>query len=191
MELATGAVSLPTALTEGFPCWRHLETAGAAPGSRPSSRHISSYSAFYHAPQIAGSRGVVEERRCSSTGGVLSSCGKRAVLLDVSRPGCHHTCRGDQRTSSRRGERLRWKIDAVAAARAEAVDTVCEDAPSSSRISLHSVQEGDTLTALAKQYGATVETIAVLNNIADVNLLQTGQELVIPAPSQRITKVST
>jgi hypothetical protein len=63
----------------------------------------------------------------------LSSCGKRAVLLDVSRPGCHHTCRGDQRTSSRRGERLRWKI--------EAVDTVCEGAPSSSPISLHSVQE--------------------------------------------------
>jgi LysM repeat protein len=53
------------------------------------------------------------------------------------------------------------------------------------------VHRGDTLTALAKQYGATVETIAVLNNIADVNLLQTGQELVIPAPSQGITKVST
>jgi murein DD-endopeptidase MepM/ murein hydrolase activator NlpD len=50
------------------------------------------------------------------------------------------------------------------------------------------VHRGDTLTALAKQYGATVETIAVLNNIADVNLLQTGQELVIPAPSQGITK---
>ncbi len=141
MELATGAVSLPTALTEGFPCWRHSETAGAAPGSRPSSRHIPSYSAFYHAPHFAGSKGVVEERRCSCTRGVLSSCGKRAVLLDVSRPGCHHTCRGDPRTSSRRGERLRWKIDAVAAARAEAADTVCEDAPSSSRISVHSVQE--------------------------------------------------
>jgi LysM repeat protein len=43
------------------------------------------------------------------------------------------------------------------------------------------------LTAIAKQYDATVERIAVLNNISDADLLQTGQELVIPVLSQELT----
>ncbi len=46
---------------------------------------------------------------------------------------------------------------------------------------------GDTLTAIAKQYDATVERIAVINNISDADLLQTGQELVIPVLSQELT----
>jgi LysM repeat protein len=49
------------------------------------------------------------------------------------------------------------------------------------------VCRGDTLTAIAKQYDATVERIAVLNNISDADLLQTGQELVIPVLSQELT----
>ncbi len=45
---------------------------------------------------------------------------------------------------------------------------------------------GDTLTAIAKHYEAMVERIAVLNNISDADLLQTGQELVIPVLSQEL-----
>lgn len=44
----------------------------------------------------------------------------------------------------------------------------------------HTVQEGDTLTALANRYGTTVEEIAAANGIENVNLILIGQELVIP-----------
>ncbi len=49
----------------------------------------------------------------------------------------------------------------------------------------------ETLTSIAKKYGTKVETIAALNNITNVDMVQTGQELVIPAPSQGFTKVHT
>jgi len=107
------------------------------------------------------------------------SCGRRAVLSDVSKSGS--AIYGTDHKSISRRE--------AGAARSEAVDAACEeDAPFlSSRYKLHPVQEGDTLTAIAKQYDATVERIAVLNNISDADLLQTGQELVIPVLSQELT----
>jgi LysM repeat protein len=49
----------------------------------------------------------------------------------------------------------------------------------------------ETLTFIAKKYGTKVETIAALNNITNVDMVQTGQELVIPVPSQGFTKVRT
>lgn len=41
------------------------------------------------------------------------------------------------------------------------------------------VQKGDTLTAIAKKYGTTINKIANDNNIADPNKIYTGQKLVI------------
>jgi LysM repeat protein len=42
------------------------------------------------------------------------------------------------------------------------------------------VQAGDTLGAIAKQYGVTVEALQEVNAISDPNRLQIGQELIIP-----------
>ncbi|KAH8932446.1 hypothetical protein BDL97_19G071900 [Sphagnum fallax] len=179
MELASGAVSLPTAITEGFTCRRHLET-GPAQGPRQSSRHISC--SAYHAPSRAG-----EERHLSRR--VIMPCGQKPFLWEVRRPSCH-TCTGDQKSFSRR-RNLRWKIEARAALAEEAGATGSKDAPSASSQNYHhSVQEAETLTSIAKKYGTKVETIAALNNITDVDMIQTGQELVIPAPSQGFTKES-
>lgn len=44
----------------------------------------------------------------------------------------------------------------------------------------YTVQEGDTLTAIAARYGTTVEEIAAVNGIEDVNLILIGQQLDIP-----------
>lgn len=45
---------------------------------------------------------------------------------------------------------------------------------------LHTVQSGDTLFAIASQYGSTVDAIIGANGISDPNYLSVGQELHIP-----------
>ena len=47
----------------------------------------------------------------------------------------------------------------------------------------HKVVKGDTLSAIAKKYGTTVNAIAKLNNIKNVNLIYVGQVLVISGQS--------
>ena len=47
----------------------------------------------------------------------------------------------------------------------------------------HKVVRGDTLSALAKKYGTTVNAIAKLNNIKNVNLIYVGQVLTISGKS--------
>ncbi len=42
------------------------------------------------------------------------------------------------------------------------------------------VQPGDTLIALARRWGVTVESIAQANQIADPSFIQVGQVLCIP-----------
>ncbi len=44
----------------------------------------------------------------------------------------------------------------------------------------YTVQEGDTLSAIAERFNTTVEAIAEANNIADPNLIYVGQVLTIP-----------
>ena len=47
----------------------------------------------------------------------------------------------------------------------------------------HKVVKGDTLSAIAKKYGTTVNAIAKLNNIKNVNLIYVGQVLIISGKS--------
>ncbi|MCO5193287.1 MAG: LysM peptidoglycan-binding domain-containing protein [Anaerolineae bacterium] len=45
---------------------------------------------------------------------------------------------------------------------------------------IHTVVRGETLGTIAQQYGVTVDEIAAANNIANVNVISVGDELVIP-----------
>jgi murein DD-endopeptidase MepM/ murein hydrolase activator NlpD len=45
---------------------------------------------------------------------------------------------------------------------------------------VHTVQEGENLTSIAAAYEVSVEDILAINNLADGDLLQIGQELIIP-----------
>ena len=47
---------------------------------------------------------------------------------------------------------------------------------------VHVVQSGETLLAIARQYGVTVDDIVQANNLTDPNRLSVGQELKIPIP---------
>lgn len=57
----------------------------------------------------------------------------------------------------------------------------------------HKVVKGDTLSAIAKKYGTTVNAIAKLNNIKNVNLIYVGQVLIISGKSSTevVTKTPT
>lgn len=45
---------------------------------------------------------------------------------------------------------------------------------------IYTVQPGDTLYSIARSFGATVEAIALANNVINPNLIYIGQRLVIP-----------
>lgn len=46
----------------------------------------------------------------------------------------------------------------------------------------HKVQLGETLAYIAQEYGVTVDAIVELNNLSDPNVIEVGQELLIPPP---------
>jgi len=45
---------------------------------------------------------------------------------------------------------------------------------------IHTVQQGESLSVIAKQYEVTVKAISEANNIANPNLIRVNQKLVIP-----------
>jgi len=49
---------------------------------------------------------------------------------------------------------------------------------------VYTVRAGDTLAAIAQAYGVTVSAIVEANGIQDPNLIEVGQELVIPDPAR-------
>jgi LysM repeat protein len=52
------------------------------------------------------------------------------------------------------------------------------------------VREGDTLSAIAAQYRLTVDQILQLNDIADANVVDVGQEIVIAVPAATATPIA-
>src|SRR5690606_23939531 len=47
----------------------------------------------------------------------------------------------------------------------------------------HTVQAGETLTAIAGQYNTTVELLAEMNGLTAASILTPGQVLIVPRPS--------
>lgn len=66
-------------------------------------------------------------------------------------------------------------IDATATVYARAL------APTPTPAGLYIVQPGDTLGALAEEFGTTVAEIMATNGLTDPNALQVGQSLIIPS----------
>jgi len=50
-------------------------------------------------------------------------------------------------------------------------------------MSTYTVRSGDTLSALARRHGTTVQALARVNNISNPNFIRTGQRLTIPGRS--------
>jgi len=56
-----------------------------------------------------------------------------------------------------------------------------EESPAAGGQQEYVVQDGDTLGAIAEQFGVTIDAIVQANSIADVNLIIPGETLIIPA----------
>ena len=52
--------------------------------------------------------------------------------------------------------------------------------PSIKSNNIYKIKRGDSLSKIAKMYGTSVETLASLNNIADVNRIDAGAKLILP-----------
>ncbi len=53
----------------------------------------------------------------------------------------------------------------------------------------YSVQEGDNLSKIAEKFNTTIENIALINNISDVNKIKTGEEILIDFAITKTPKV--
>jgi len=53
--------------------------------------------------------------------------------------------------------------------------------PTPTPAGLYKVQQGDTLGAIAEQFGTSVEEVMAANGITDPNAVQAGQLLIIPS----------
>jgi LysM repeat protein len=49
---------------------------------------------------------------------------------------------------------------------------------------MHTVQKGESVASIAAQYGVTAEQIVEANGLSNANLIQVGQELLIPGVSE-------
>jgi len=52
---------------------------------------------------------------------------------------------------------------------------------SAAKTATYTVKRGDTLTAIAKKYGTTVQKLVTLNGIANPDVIKVGQKLTVPA----------
>ena len=68
------------------------------------------------------------------------------------------------------------------AAPASEATPAAEEFPTSVPTVTHVVQRGETLYAIARQYGTTVDVIVQANNIANPNRVNVGTSLLIPQP---------
>lgn len=63
-----------------------------------------------------------------------------------------------------------------------AATPIVEPTPAQNRI--HVVQEGESAWVIAARYGLSVDALAAANDIPDINLVQEGTELIIPAAEE-------
>ncbi|KAJ7519610.1 hypothetical protein O6H91_20G046000 [Diphasiastrum complanatum] len=70
------------------------------------------------------------------------------------------------------------------------IQSSARDSPTASTI-YHNVQEGETLTSIARRYRTAVHSIAEANDIADIHILQAGQVLLIPLHRRVLQKMTS
>ena len=81
-------------------------------------------------------------------------------------------------------------VDTLAAARVESPDrgfiikpAAANVTPKKRDIQTYTVQDGDTVSAIADKFGVTVDTIRWANNLSDVDTLSLGEKLLVPPVS--------
>jgi LysM repeat protein len=94
---------------------------------------------------------------------------------------------GAKLTIPGKGQQANSGSGAVAAPPAQAPAN--KPAPASQPLpSQYTVQAGDNLSAIAANYGMSVDSLVSANNLTDANMIYVGQSLTIPGTSQPISK---
>lgn len=96
-----------------------------------------------------------------------------ATAQPTAAPGDTTEPAGDGQATPAEGDTADQPADATAPPAEDATQQPQEDI-------IHTVVAGDTVGKLAEQYGVSIEDIAAANNLANVNDLDIGQQLVIP-----------
>ncbi|KAG0580369.1 hypothetical protein KC19_4G168300 [Ceratodon purpureus] len=181
MELTVGSVSLSASINETLNSRRSADTSLAqvcrvTPVSRVS---------------VFGRRPVVSAEHSPFSRGGRSSR-NWSFAEDITGLGCRLCIKGQKQSGT--SHNSRWQASAVA----EFSGTDTQDSGISARDDLsnadaavHIIEEGETLTSIAKRYKTTVSRLASANEIEDVDVLQTGEELVIPFRAAGVRKVSS
>ncbi|MGI6129865.1 MAG: LysM peptidoglycan-binding domain-containing M23 family metallopeptidase [bacterium] len=76
--------------------------------------------------------------------------------------------------------RLKYSWCAIVAAALVAIVAFAPPLPAAANVIVYTIKPGDTLSAIAKQHGSTVTTLAAYNNLANPNQIVAGQKLQIP-----------
>lgn len=63
--------------------------------------------------------------------------------------------------------------------------------PTPTPAGLYVVQNGDTLSSLAEEFGTTVDDLLAANGLTDANALQVGQSLLIPSLISQTLELAT
>lgn len=61
--------------------------------------------------------------------------------------------------------------------------------PARSSYQTYRVVKGDTLAAIAKRFGSTVQAIATASGVSDPNKIQIGQDLLVPVAPDDLSEV--
>jgi LysM repeat protein len=101
------------------------------------------------------------------------------ILLLIFAPFIFISCKSQKSTTTDN-----IKVDApVAETKTQSKDKPVEDKTGNVKdFKVHVVQQGESLSTIAKKYNVTIEAIAKLNNISNADFIVVGQELKIPEP---------
>lgn len=88
-------------------------------------------------------------------------------------------------------KKVTTSVSNVAATAKQAGAGVGEVASQVSKYVGYTVQSGDTLSAIAKQYKTTYQDLAAYNNIPDPNKIFTGQTIQVPNTEAQTTTQSS
>jgi len=185
MELMVGSVSLSAPANEILTCrW----PARTSPSQISRGAPVSQVSVSGRSPLISGH--YTSAVRGGKT--ALTSPQRHSIPEGSTGLGCQLCIRSRKRTPKSRHSR--WQASAVE--ESSVIDAqgtgIRPTVPLlNSEGLVHTVREGDTLTALAKQYNTTVDRIAEDNDVEDIDLLQTGQKLVICTQLTHVAKRSS